>query len=270
MINMSVGGRRKINSIFWLFIILLNFQFGFKGSFLTNSVFADSEETAITGSKKTDSADNKQTNNAVSKKYFNINRLQYRHSFKNGDNIFSQTSNIEFFNNFFLFEHFEYVDNGYYFLEIYTGKPFSNDYIWGKSFGWVARTEAAKGLKTIYSLGAIWYISDTPAIDELLKKIKLKSFLEVFFIKSNNDHGPVDLFHHYTFPITESLYLRGYNRVFFDTEQGTLFYAVQDIIYPLTKYIDVYLRHDYQNEDGFQNRTKGSDFSVGARYNFSF
>ena len=139
-----------------------------------------------------------------------------------------------------------------------------------KSFGWAARTESEKDKKTIYSLGTIWYISDTPAIDELLKKIEFKSFLEVFFIKSNNDRGSIDLFHHYNFPIFKSLYLRGYNRVFFDTNKGTLFYAVQDIIYPLTNHIDVYLRHDYQNVDGFQNRSKGTEFSVGTRYNFSF
>ena len=204
------------------------------------------------------------------KKYSNINRLQYRKSFKADNNTFSQTTNIMFPNEFFLFDHFEYVDNGYYFLEIYTGKPFSEDHPWGKSFGWVARTEVERAAKTVYSLGTIWYISSTPKINEVLKKIKFKTFLEVFFIKSDDDKGTTDIFHHYTFPVFKKLYMRGYNRILFDTNQGRLFYAVQDLIYSLFDNIDVYMRHDYQNKDGFQNKEKGSAFYMGMRYNFSF
>ena len=205
--------------------------------------------------------------------YFNINRLQYRKLIgKSLDvgHVITQTSYFSFPNKLFFLDHIEYYFDGNIYFEFFTGIPLMPSHELGKSLGWVGRINAETDKKPTYSLGVIWYISDTPGFNVVFRKRKLKTLVEVFFVKNNDNNGSVDIFHHYTFPIMNKLYVRGYNRLLFNVpNEGTIIYAVLDIIIPYTKTIELYWRNSYQNIDNYQSRKNGITFYIGLRYNFS-
>lgn len=209
---------------------------------------------------------------------FNINRFQYRLSF-NGESVFAQSTFVLFPNKFFIVELTELItpieeNNLVNFENIYhetnIGRPFLPEYDWGRTLGWVGRIQASNKGKTFLSLGTQFNISDIPGFDEYSGKLRWKSFVQIFFLKNTKDAGEFDLFHYYQFPLLiEKLEVRGVNAYYYINDEKDFFYLMQDLIYSISKTWDIYFRHSYQNREGFQHRSDGSQFGIGIRYNFS-
>lgn len=209
---------------------------------------------------------------------YNIGRLQYISSF-NGEGLFSQTMFVAFPNRFFIAERMEFItpigknrlinfEN--FFFEANTGRPLFPGSEWGRVPGWVARVQALNDEKTTLSLGLQFNISDIPILIESSKRNRWKSFVQVFFIKNIGDAQDFDVYHWYQFPFFwERTEIRGVNAFYSINGEKDFVYLMQDLIYSFARTWDVYLRHSYQNRDGFQHRSDGSQFGIGIRYNFT-
>lgn len=212
-------------------------------------------------------------------KIFNINRFQYRPSI-NGESAFSQSTYVLFPNKFFIVELTELItpigdNNLVNFENIYhetnIGRPFFPEHNWGRILGWVGRIQASNKGKTFLSLGTQFNISDIPGFDEYSRKLRWKSFVQIFFLKNTKDAGEFDLYHYYQIPLfIEKLEIRGVNAYYYINDEKDFFYLMQDLIYSISKAWDIYFRHSYQNRENFQHRSDGSQFGIGIRYNFSF
>lgn len=213
-----------------------------------------------------------------SQKYYNINRLQYRVPIGNGEGALMQSSFILFPNKLFFVETLEFLnpvgvgtDFKYRNLnfEMNIGRPFNPASKIGKTLGWVARVQAGSNFKPNYSLGLHWDISSLGGIEKFARQYKIESFLQSFFLKKERtEYGDFDFFLWLQLKgLSEKFYVRGAITYQYIADNRDSIYTMCDIIFPIHKNFDLYTRYAYQNKENF-DRSKGSQMSLGVRFNF--
>jgi hypothetical protein len=208
-------------------------------------------------------------------KFFNISRLQARVT-PDGRWSFFQGTFVRFPGEFFIAESLEFTkkfqgDPDILYSEINIGGPLVFYPENPKLFGWVTRIQISNLMTPQYSLGLQYNISNHAFLDNLRKRLKLTMFVQAFPVKSKHTLGDVDILHYFSISVYKSLYVRGTNRFFFYYgKEKNYVQSFQDLILPLHSTVDLFVRHSYQNRNDLQFGQKGSEFSMGVRFNIMF
>jgi len=210
--------------------------------------------------------------NLPKKKTHNI-RLQYRRHI-DGNKIRSESNYQITYFSFIPYQLFIFFDTEVIFQdtsfhsiisEINISRPLFPQYEYLRYIDWTVRLQIETSKKPIMSLGSQWHITKIPAITDLAKKYKLKVFLQIYPFKSQVEQGTTDLYLYYSFPLRKDfVYTRGFYRYFFRNHRNDYKIWVQDIIFPLYKGWDIYIRYSYYE----QERNKG--VGAGVRYLIKF
>lgn len=172
-------------------------------------------------------------------------------------------ASLEYFTEIDSDELFEFENSN---LEINVGRPMSPKSRLGRSFGWVARFTSTRDTVDTYdvtSIGLQWNINES-LFDQ--QKLPWKTFLQVF-VKDDDRIGTVDLYNWFQINLFSGhLLLRATNAYYIIPHEENAIRATQDIIFPVKKGVDLYLRHFYQNRSIDLVRSKGSQFLLGIRF----
>lgn len=208
-------------------------------------------------------------------KFFNISRLQARVT-PDGRWSFFQGTFVRFPCELFIAESMEFTkkfqgDPDIFYSEINVGGPLAFNPANPKLFGWVTRIQISNLMIPQYSLGLQYNFSDHAFLDNLRKRLKLTMFVQAFPVKSKHTLGDVDILHYFSISVYKSLYVRGTNRFFFYYgKEKNYVQSFQNLILPLHRTVDLFVRHSYQNRNDLQFGQKGSEFSMGVRFNIKF
>ena len=173
-------------------------------------------------------------------------------------------------NRFFLFVNAEAIFSGtdYHSLnsELNISRPLLPNYKPLSCLGWTSRFQVESNMENELALGLQWHIHKTPGLARWAKKYKTKVFMQVFPIKSTTERGEVDAYLYYAFPLPGGFaHTRGFARQYFSSDDSRDYFMIaQDLIFPLTKSWDFYLRYAYYDRD----RNNGLGF--GIRHLFRF
>jgi len=140
---------------------------------------------------------------------------------------------------------------------------------WGRAAGLVARLQVGDLYSPTWGIGLQWNITDTPGIIETTKNLRWKSLVQIF-VKSkaeyaDNESGLIDFYHWYQFPLGDRLYLRGVNAYYQMRNSRNYYNLMQDVIYPASKDVEIFLHHEYRSTD-FMGKSKGSRIGLGIRF----
>ncbi len=208
------------------------------------------------------------------KKIYNL-RLQYRRGLNNcrieNESNYQFTLFAPLKNKFFLFCDNELIfenDNHVSTIsEFNISRPFFSENKIIDSIDWVFRVQAETHRKTDLSIGFQWHLHKTYLVEDFLKSLKIKCFVQFLPYKTTEERGKSDIYIYYSFPLIKDIvYTRGFGRWFFEDrlDKEDFKMIAQDVIVPLTDKWDVYLRYSHYN----QNRNTG--FGAGIRYLIKF
>lgn len=150
--------------------------------------------------------------------------------------------------------------------ELNISRPFAPEHEQLNSLGWISRLLVESDMESELGLGLQWQIHKTPGISWLTNKLKIKTFLQVFPLKTTDARGAVDLYFYYEFPLPGKFaYTRGFTRQYFHSNTDRDYQMIaQDIIIPIDKSWDLYLRYSHYND------LRNSGVAVGIRYLLQF
>ena len=204
-----------------------------------------------------------------------ITRLQYRVS--NRDTIsFTQSIFHSFGQGSFVLqiydrEHDEINGDDNSRFEFYLGTSMARE---GEltPYSVLARGQKWTGFDPVYAGGIALNFNRFSVLDGFLSSHGIRSFIQ-FFLKSEGAQlGKAEILHYYQ--VNElfgtDLYVRGYNiyHIRDDAYGGNILQSFADLIYPMHKHWDIYLRWYQVDTDSPQLGNKGQNISLGFRYNF--
>lgn len=195
----------------------------------------------------------------------NINRLQARYLLN--DAISLSQSSYARWGAWFALADLEHTDRyetspRYTRLETIVGAAPS-----GQPFGAAARFQGLTGQPAVWSLGMQFSLTELSFLKDAARRHNVNVFAQLFPLRS--DHN-VDLLLYYQLPLPGKLALRG-NTNWMSTPGGRNYWRVfADVIYPVNRKFDVYLRFLNQNRSDIQYGITGTTWSLGARWNFVY
>jgi hypothetical protein len=200
-------------------------------------------------------------------------RIQYRRQINNDTIADENDIQATFFtglpHSLFLFMNAEAIYSGTDYhsgnSELNLSRPLFPYYKPLSCLEWTSRIQIETDMKNELALGLQWQIHKTPGLSRWARKYKTKVFVQVFPIKSTNERGEVDAYLYYAFPLPGGVAsTRGFARQYFSSEDSRDYKMIaQDLIFPITKSWDLYLRYAYYD------RIRNSGYGVGIRYLFS-
>lgn len=78
-----------------------------------------------------------------------------------------------------------------------------------------------------------------------------------------------EILHYYAIPIYKKISIRGYNQFIKRENEGMLYNLWADIIYPINKGFDLYIRLSHRSDDDVVYGNKGQEVWLGFRLNYS-
>ena len=238
--------------------------------FIVLALPVKADSSPLTGA----SANNAKQLPKIVKKKINV-RLQYRrhlHSNRIEDESDYQVTMFGLLpGKFFLFMDTEFIfsDTDYYstISEFNISRSFSlRDKYWG-CLDWITRVQLETDRKSDLSAGIQWHLTKTPILSPLTKKIGLKLFVQFFPLKTTTERGYADAYLYYSFPLPGGFsYCRGFGRYFWGNDDGGSDYRllVQDIIFPVSKEWDIYIRFSHHSTE------RNDGVGIGVRYLLKF
>lgn len=210
--------------------------------------------------------------NAVFADGITVIRLQTRVS-DNETHAFTESVYHQFQNQLYFLQLYDVeIDNKYLHhrnerFELNIGRPFIElpDM---KYLGWVARAQKWSGFNPIYAAGIQWDLNTIETLSSPLRKMGLKTFIQVFAKNEGRQLGEFEILQYYHLKSSwlSPIELRG-NNVYYYLSNDSIVNLWVDIIYPVKKSFDVYARWNYLNINNQQIGDKGDAVSLGFRIN---
>ncbi|MBA3770982.1 MAG: hypothetical protein H0X13_00460 [Ramlibacter sp.] len=154
-------------------------------------------------------------------------------------------------------------------LQVYFGGPLPHKNR-ASAFGWVGRLEGvdAPGAELADArLGLQLTVNRLPGLDQWFRAQKADLFVQVFPVRTNRDFGRFDTFTRYSKRFAPKLVTRGFVRSY-HLSQGTVVVFENDLIYEISREVDVLFRVGKGNRDVAGLSEKRWTAGIGMRLNF--
>jgi hypothetical protein len=155
-------------------------------------------------------------------------------------------------------------------LQVYFGGPLPHKDR-ASPFGWVGRLEGVHAHPDVRladaRLGLQLTVNRIPALDPWFRSQKADLFVQVFPVRTNRDFGRFDTFTRYSKRFAPKVVTRGFVRSYHRSE-GTVVVFENDLIYEISREMDVLFRVAKGNRDVPGLSEKRWLAGVGMRLNF--